>query len=308
MLLPLSTDVEQDQPPVTNVLIVVSAVVAFLATHPWVDLWEHRFALNGWSPLGLVGHLWLHGSFWHIFGNMIFLWVFGNAVCSRVGNLRYPAVYVGVGVAAGLAHVLADGHPAIGASGAVNGIVGMFAVLFPESRVRVLLAIFWTWGGVWAVPSGLLIALWFVLDLYGALHNPVGIAYWAHIGGFLAGFFLGIVFVQKGWVKLYRGEKTLLHMTGWSPPAPPAPAPPPRRAWHPVPAAAKLAGAAAPPHREDARPPAPAGIEVRCTCGTILTCPEDQAGQYVKCDRCHAWVRAPRREHGQEGPPRPPPR
>lgn len=297
MLLPLSTDVKQAQPPVTNILLVISTVLAFLMTYPWADIGHHRFALNGLSsPQGLVGHLWLHADFFHIFGNMVFLWVFGNAVCSRVGNLPYPLIYVGLGVAAGLAHALSDDHPAVGASGAINGIVGMFAVLFPESRVRILWAVFWTWGGVWAVPSGLLIALWFILDVLGSLHSSTGIAYWAHIGGFLAGFFLAVVLLQKGWVKLYPGEKTLIHMAGWSPPAPP---PAKREVRRPAPAAAAVKPAASPARPAAAAPTAPT-IAIRCVCGTELTCSEDQADRHVRCNRCGAWTHVPPREHWKD--------
>lgn len=95
-----------------------------------VDKFE-PFFLDGWELKGIFGHMWLHAGFFHIAGNLLFLWVFGNAVCSKVGNFTYLLFYLCVGVFAAAAHLVFSGGTAIGASGAINGIVGMFLIFFP---------------------------------------------------------------------------------------------------------------------------------------------------------------------------------
>jgi membrane associated rhomboid family serine protease len=93
--------------------------------------------LNGWSFPGLVGHVLLHAGLDHLIGNMIFLWVFGNAICTNTSNWLYLPVFLACTLIAAAVHVLADGSPAIGASGAMNGIVGIVLAMYPLNRVNV---------------------------------------------------------------------------------------------------------------------------------------------------------------------------
>src|SRR5690606_4238592 len=92
--------------------------------------------LYGWGLSGMFGHVFLHGGLLHLFGNMLFLWAFGNAVCAKVGNFRYAALFFVLAFASAAVHNLFDGHPAIGASGAINGVVGLFLVYFPRNDIR----------------------------------------------------------------------------------------------------------------------------------------------------------------------------
>lgn len=157
--------------------------------------------LHGWAPAGLAGHLLLHGGLMHLAGNMIFLWVFGNVVCGNTSNRMFPLLYLGFGLAAAFAHLLLDGEPAVGASGAINGVVGMALAMYPQNRVSV----FWWYlvrFGTFQMPLWGLAVIWLLLDLYGAIRGGGNVAYWAHLGGFFAGLGTGYLFLRRGWVEL----------------------------------------------------------------------------------------------------------
>ncbi|MBC8010076.1 MAG: rhomboid family intramembrane serine protease, partial [Burkholderiales bacterium] len=157
--------------------------------------------LDGWWPAGLFGHVLLHAGIMHLVGNMIFLWVFGNAVCGNTSNAAYPFIYVGLGLAAAATHLIFDGQPAVGASGAINGVVGMALAMYPLNRVSVFWLLFFR-VGTFQMPLWGLAVVWLLFDLYGALMNSAGVAYWAHLGGFFTGLAAGYVALRVGWVKL----------------------------------------------------------------------------------------------------------
>ena len=131
MFIPYAVDVPFDHRPVLNWLISGALVVIFvlhiaalfgqvdrgLSTQEAFQTTMGRFILDGWQLSGLFGYMWLHGGILHLAGNVIFLWLFGNAVCSKVGNLLYLPVYVGLGLAAGISHLIFSGGPVLGAKG-----------------------------------------------------------------------------------------------------------------------------------------------------------------------------------------------
>jgi membrane associated rhomboid family serine protease/DNA-directed RNA polymerase subunit RPC12/RpoP len=290
MLLPLATDVVKRVPPVANWAIIAASAFVFVYVGAANDLPRgHEMVLDGLTLTGLFGHVWLHGDLLHLVGNMIFLGIFGGAVCSRIGNLWYPILYVGLGVAAGAAHALVGGGPAVGASGAINGVVGMFAVLFPASSLEMALIIpVVAWWKTFRVPAAIAIVLWFAMDVHGAITAGGRIGYWAHLGGFFAGFGLACLVVVKGWVRMLPDERTLLEVAG----APPAPRDPARAS------AARTPAPAAPPAPRPAaaavRQAAPTGIQFRCaTCGTSLERPKEEAGRPVACPGCRRLLRVP---------------
>jgi membrane associated rhomboid family serine protease len=174
-----------------------------------------RLVLHSSSPLQLVGHLFLHAGIFHLVGNMIFLWVFGNAICSNTSNALYALIFFSCGVAAGAVHMIADGHPAVGASGAINGIVGLTLAIYPLNRVSV----FWTFlvrGGTFSVRAYGIIIFWFIFDLWGALEKGGEVAYWAHIGGFLFGLISGLLLLKLKFVETTEWDNpTLLDLTGF---------------------------------------------------------------------------------------------
>src|SRR5207253_2087104 len=171
-----------------------------------------RVAMPGLQPtpvpvfLTLITSMFMHGGLAHIFGNMLFLWIFGDNIEDRLGHFRYLIFYLVCGVLAGLSHVfatvaLAGGDqasllvPSLGASGAISGVLGAYILLFPTNRVVVLLG----WIAM-PMPAFLAIGLWFVFQLISGLgvlgsgSQQGGVAYAAHIGGFIAGLILINIF------------------------------------------------------------------------------------------------------------------
>jgi membrane associated rhomboid family serine protease len=150
--------------------------------------------------------MFLHGGWMHIIGNAMFLWVFGNNVEDVVGRRRFLAFYLICGLAAAAAHIAVDPRspvPTVGASGAVSGVMGAYLVLFPKVRVRMLF-IFVIILKVIPLPAWLVLLYWFGLQLLSGIPellspNPEmagGVAFWAHVGGFVAGALLAKVFVN----------------------------------------------------------------------------------------------------------------
>jgi membrane associated rhomboid family serine protease len=149
-----------------------------------------------WSTL--LTSMFLHGGWGHLGGNMLFLWIFGDNIEHRIGHLRFLLFYLICGLAAGLAHIVFNSGslvPTVGASGAISGVLGGYLLLFPRNRVYVM-----TYGGVATVPAMLMLGLWILLQFingFGSVADTPetgGVAYLAHIGGFIAGLVLAPVF------------------------------------------------------------------------------------------------------------------
>lgn len=205
MLFPYRIDTLFKHRPLANWVILALTVLSFfvLAGEGYSEEALEAMILDGWGPAGLLGHLWLHAGFMHLVGNMIFLWVFGNAVCGNTSNRMYPLVYLGFGLAAAATHLVFDGEPAVGASGAINGVVGMALAMYPLNRVSVAW-FFLIRFGTFQVPLWGLAVFWLVFDLWGAVTGGGNVAYWAHLGGFFAGLGAGYLSLRKGWVTLTR--------------------------------------------------------------------------------------------------------
>jgi len=148
-----------------------------------------------WPPATLVTSAFLHAGFFHLAGNMLYLYVFGAAVENRLGHARFIAFYLACAVAAALGFVaLAPGTsaPVIGASGAVAGVLGAYFVLLPRGRVVTILPIFF-FIQIVELPAVLYLLVWFAVQLYAGINeSPAaavvgGVAWWAHVGGFLFG-------------------------------------------------------------------------------------------------------------------------
>ncbi len=154
----------------------------------------------GPSPiwLTLLTSMFMHGGWLHLAGNMLFLWIFGDNVEHRIGHLNYALFYVAAGVAGSLAHILVGPDsiiPSLGASGAISGVLGAYIVLFPTNRVTVFLFRF-----LLPVPAIVAIGMWAVLQFINGIgafaisDQTGGVAYMAHIGGFVAGLVAGVAF------------------------------------------------------------------------------------------------------------------
>jgi len=145
--------------------------------------------------LTLLTSIFMHGGLLHLGGNMLFLWIFGDNVEHRVGHVVYAIFYLAAGVVASWAQILVNTDsiiPTLGASGAIAGVMGAYLVLFPGNRVLVLLIRFPVW-----VPAIVAIGMWAALQVLGGFGAPTeagGVAYMAHIGGFVAGLVGGALF------------------------------------------------------------------------------------------------------------------
>lgn len=231
MFIPYRVDVPFDHPPVVNRVVVVIVILVFALQVAEVSQFiaqggtmkEYmekgvlvQLALRGWGIKGIFGYMWLHSGPLHLLGNMIFLWLFGNAVCSKLGNVLYLPVYVGLGMIAAVTHLIFAGGSMIGASAAINGIVGMYLVFFPENSIS---CFFWFiyYPVRFSVSGYWIILLWFAFDVLGAIFSRGklgGVAYHAHITGFLAGFVLAIIMLKKKYIVMLRDEKSLLELLG----------------------------------------------------------------------------------------------
>lgn len=142
-----------------------------------------------------LSSMFMHGSIMHIFGNMLFLWIFGDNLENLLGHLRYAAFYIVCGFAAAIAQIVMDPDsiiPMLGASGAISGVLGGYVLLFPQRQVRAIIFNFLT-----TVPAFVAIGIWIAYQLITGYLTPAGtggVAYAAHIGGFIAGIALIKVF------------------------------------------------------------------------------------------------------------------
>ncbi len=268
------------------------------------------YMLKGWGLKGLFGHMWLHGGLLHLLGNMWFLWIFGNAVCAKVGNIRYLLLYVLFGVAAAVAQLLISPGRAVGASGAIFGVIGMFLVLFFENRIT---CYFFFWFifirpiiHSFTVSSMWMILFWVASNIFWAIRSAEGsrVAYFAHLGGFATGFAVAWLMCYKGWLTMERYEKSLLQM--WQERRD-------RRITRPFdPEYARLGAeaAAADPIQAVAAAPArplpcldlesgsvvPANdgfLHATCSCGQVVKASRQYGGQTVCCPACKGEVMMP---------------
>lgn len=201
-LFPLSVETLERHRPWMNWLLIAVTVIAFF----WSGMGRlsasaQDFILDGWNPAGLIGHMFLHAGFGHLAGNMIFLWVFGNVICQTTGNLIYPLLYFGTGLGGAVIHLLVDGGPAVGASGAISGLTGLTLALFPLNRVNIAY-LFVTRGGTFQIKVITLCIISTLWDLLGATMMHDKTAHWAHIGGLLTGTGIGLLCLHCGWIVL----------------------------------------------------------------------------------------------------------
>ena len=148
------------------------------------------------GTLSIVSSMFLHGSFMHLLGNMLFLWVLGDNVEDALGHFRFVAFYLLCGIAAAFSQLLVDTAsqvPMIGASGAISGVIGAYLVLHPHASIKTLVFHF-----IVALPAFVVLGLWILFQLaYAFMTAPgaAGVAWWAHVGGFFAGVIL--IFVMR---------------------------------------------------------------------------------------------------------------
>jgi rhomboid family protein len=163
----------------------------------------------------LISSMFMHGGWFHIIGNLWFLYVFGDNVEDAMGSVRFAIFYLACGVAAAVAQIVSNPQsaiPMVGASGAIGGVMGAYAVLYPRAPVHMLVVLGFFVTRV-SVPAFLMLGYWFLLQLLGGLpslqETAGGVAFWAHVGGFLAGVVLVAAFRIPARVEAHRR-----HMAG----------------------------------------------------------------------------------------------
>lgn len=222
-MIPLHDDAPTKHPPVVTIALIALCTVVFL----WQILGDRAhqesivYAL-GVIPSVLTGNavldprlvwvpayvtvftsMFLHGSWLHLGGNMLYLWIFGNNVEESMGHGRFVAFYLLCGVAAVIAQTLPNTDsdlPMIGASGAISGVLGAYLLLLPRARVLVLVPLGFFFYTV-RLPAAIVLVLWFALQLLSSLlaaPGQGGVAFGAHVGGFVAGMALIAVFKKRG--------------------------------------------------------------------------------------------------------------
>jgi membrane associated rhomboid family serine protease len=211
MLIPLKDNNPSRSYPVVNITLLLANVVVFLYQLALPPYDQKLFILSNATipariPAFLEGHvgleaaflplitsMFLHAGFLHLAGNMLFLWIFGDNVEDSFGHLPYLFFYLVCGLGAGLLHVLfnlGSTIPALGASGAISGVMGAYMVLFPRERILTLVFIF-----VVPIPAVFILGYWFLLQFLAGIDAlgtsaKGGVAVWAHVGGFLLGVLL----------------------------------------------------------------------------------------------------------------------
>jgi len=193
----------QRTPWVTWALIVSNSLI-YLLVAPWggnlESLWLEGAlypdaVTHGARLFGLFTHMFLHASLMHIAGNMLFLWVFGDNLEDQLGHVGFALFYLAGGLAAAGLQIYFDPSsrvPMVGASGAIAGVMGGYLLLFPRARVDILV-IFVVFFRIFTIPAWIVLGIWFGLQLLNGAGSDMtggGVAYWAHVGGFVAGLVL----------------------------------------------------------------------------------------------------------------------
>ena len=175
---------------------------------------NNLFSSNGLASIyAIFSSMFLHGGFLHLVGNMLFLWIYGNNIEDSMGHIKFLIFYVICGVSAALLQASitpSSDIPMIGASGAVSGVLSAYLLLFPKARVSTLVFIFF-FITIIRIPAGLLIILWFASQVVNANitdPNSPGVAWFAHIGGFIMGALL-IPFLKKEKFKFFSAGRNI---------------------------------------------------------------------------------------------------
>jgi membrane associated rhomboid family serine protease len=205
-MIPIRDQIVTRRVPVVNYLLIALNIIVFLfmwLAGPAQEALVFQLALipanfqdgvDVGDVTDIFTSMFMHAGFAHIAGNMLYLWIFGDNVEDRLGPVRYLAFYLTGGVVASLAHLITNPGsqiPTVGASGAIAAVLGAYLVLFPQSRIVTFIPLGF-FMRLAVVPAVLVLGFWFVMQLFSglmALGGPDvgGVAFWAHIGGFVAG-------------------------------------------------------------------------------------------------------------------------
>jgi rhomboid family protein len=212
-MIPLKDSQRSNSTPVVTILLIVVNVLVFFFEIS-LDAFSRNSLIMAYGLVPRHAHLYsyvtsmfLHGGWLHILGNMWFLWIFGDNVEDVLGHWKYLLFYLLCGVAAGLVHVAFNQGsrlPTVGASGAIAGVMGAYLIKFPRARILTLLPIFVFFTTI-EVPAVLMLVYWFAIQFFSGIGtvgyshlSQGGVAWFAHVGGFIAGMLLVSVMQARG--------------------------------------------------------------------------------------------------------------
>jgi len=222
-MIPISDQNPTRTTPYVTYLLIALNIFAFVIERQLIGGHGESYVIAGYGlvptrvsadPSGeaftVLTSMFMHGGFGHLAGNLLFLWIFGDNVEDAIGHLRYVVFYLSCGVCAAAAQVftnLASQAPMVGASGAIAGVLGAYLVLFPRAPITVFVGFF-----LISLPAWVVVGFWFLLQLSGGwaalgLDTASGVAFFAHIGGFLAGV-LGVRPAMIGRTRLQASRFT----------------------------------------------------------------------------------------------------
>lgn len=226
-MIPLRDNIPSRRFPLMTVLLIIANILIFfyetslplgdrealvqtygLVPREITDLWPSLTPDVSGNYLPLVTAMFLHAGWLHVLGNMLFLWVFADNVEDLLGSGRFLVFYLSAGLAGNLAHLLANPAstlPTVGASGAVAGVLGAYMITFPRARVLTLVPILF-FVTTAEIPAVFFLAFWFLLQLASGVASlgvstSGGVAWWAHIGGFIAGAILMTIMRERRYVR-----------------------------------------------------------------------------------------------------------
>lgn len=198
---PFRTDVPLRSIPWMNWMLIFLNIIVFILQHFVDPTWVAAGYLYPREPtlINFFTYAFLHANIGHIFGNMLFLYMFGNNVNDKLGNLGYLVFYLAGGVFAGVGYILTSstGAPILGASGAIAAVVGAYLILFPISNVTFIYYIFIDWG-TFDLSSIIFTIFFFVKELFFSFTGNSGVAHTAHVGGFIFGFVICLILLVVG--------------------------------------------------------------------------------------------------------------
>jgi membrane associated rhomboid family serine protease len=222
-MIPISDQNPTRTTPYVTYLLIALNIFAFVIERQLIGGHGESYVIAGYGlvptrvsadPSGeaftVLTSMFMHGGFGHLAGNLLFLWIFGDNVEDAIGHLRYVVFYLSCGVCAAAAQVLtnlASQAPMVGASGAIAGVLGAYLVLYPRAPITVFVGFF-----LISLPAWVVVGFWFLLQLSGGwaalgLDTASGVAFFAHIGGFLAGV-LGVRPAMIGRTRLQASRFT----------------------------------------------------------------------------------------------------
>jgi membrane associated rhomboid family serine protease len=226
-MIPIRDEIPTRETPVVNYLLIAANVLVFLwmflIPEAALETVVNKYAMvpahfadgvEMGDILSIFTSMFMHAGFLHIAGNMLYLWIFGDNLEDRLGHRRYLVFYLVGGVAASLTHLVTNWGselPTVGASGAIAAVLGAYLVLFPASRIVTVIPLRF-FSRLTVVPAIVVLGLWFILQLFNGVMalggaDVGGVAFWAHIGGFVAGMVM---------VKLLPTERRPHHVaTRW---------------------------------------------------------------------------------------------